>query len=70
MELFAKVAHERGAAVLVVTHDQRSLDAFDRTFQMEDDCLKANLQAIVINPGVSLSSRSFVACSSFSVACG
>ena len=36
MELFAKVAHERGAAVLVVTHDQRSLDVFDRTLEMED----------------------------------
>jgi hypothetical protein len=40
MELFRKVAHERGAAVLVVTNDQRSLDVFDRTFQMEDGCLK------------------------------
>jgi ABC-type lipoprotein export system ATPase subunit len=26
MELFRKVAHERGAALLVVTHDQRALD--------------------------------------------
>ena len=33
MELFRKVAHERGAAVLVVTHDHRSLDVFDRTFR-------------------------------------
>lgn len=40
MELFAKVAHERGAAVLVVTHDQRSLDVFDRTLEMEDGELK------------------------------
>jgi putative ABC transport system ATP-binding protein len=36
MELFRKVAHERGAAVLVVTHDHRSLDVFDRTVEMED----------------------------------
>lgn len=36
MELFRKVAHERGAAVIVVTHDQRSLDVFDRTYEMED----------------------------------
>lgn len=41
MELFAKVAHERGAAVIVVTHDQRSLDVFDRTYEMEDGRLKA-----------------------------
>lgn len=36
MELFSKVAHERGAGVIVVTHDQRSLDVFDRTYEMED----------------------------------
>ncbi|HNQ90401.1 MAG TPA: ABC transporter ATP-binding protein [Verrucomicrobiota bacterium] len=36
MELFAKVAHERGAGVVVVTHDHRALDTFDRTFEMED----------------------------------
>lgn len=36
MELFQKVAHEQGAGVLVVTHDHRSLDVFDRTFEMED----------------------------------
>jgi putative ABC transport system ATP-binding protein len=36
MELFAKVAHEQGAAVIVVTHDHRSLDVFDTTYTMED----------------------------------
>jgi len=41
MELFRKVAHERGAAVIVVTHDQRSLDVFDRTYEMEDGELRA-----------------------------
>jgi len=40
MELFRKVAHERGSAVLVVTHDQRSLDVFDRTYEMEDGLLR------------------------------
>ena len=40
MELFRKVAHERGAAVLVVTHDHRSLDIFDRTCEMEDGELR------------------------------
>lgn len=40
MELFRKVAHERGAAVLVVTHDHRSLDVFDKTYEMEDGRLK------------------------------
>jgi len=36
MELFAKVAHERNAGVLVVTHDHRTLDVFDRILEMED----------------------------------
>lgn len=36
MELFAKVAHEQQAAVIVVTHDHRSLDVFDTHFEMED----------------------------------
>jgi putative ABC transport system ATP-binding protein len=40
MELLAKVAHERNAVVLVVTHDHRSLDVFDRTCEMEDGRLK------------------------------
>jgi putative ABC transport system ATP-binding protein len=41
MELFRKVAHEQAAAVLVVTHDQRALDVFDRTLQMEDGILRS-----------------------------
>ncbi|MGD9818530.1 MAG: ATP-binding cassette domain-containing protein, partial [Desulfomonilaceae bacterium] len=39
MELFAKIAHEQGASVLVVTHDHRSLDVFDRILEMEDGIL-------------------------------
>ena len=40
MELFRKVAHERGAAVLVVTHDHRALDVFDHLYEMEDGRLR------------------------------
>ena len=40
MELFRKVAHERGAAVVVVTHDHRALDVFDRIYEMEDGQLR------------------------------
>jgi putative ABC transport system ATP-binding protein len=40
MELFQKVAHERGAGVLVVTHDHRALDVFDRMLEMEDGVLR------------------------------
>jgi putative ABC transport system ATP-binding protein len=36
MELFRKVAHEQGGGVIVVTHDQRSLDVFDTIYEMED----------------------------------
>jgi putative ABC transport system ATP-binding protein len=36
MDLFRKVAHERQAGVIVVTHDHRALDIFDRTLEMED----------------------------------
>lgn len=36
MDLFAKVAHEHGAGVIVVTHDHRALDVFDTLYEMED----------------------------------
>jgi putative ABC transport system ATP-binding protein len=36
MELFARIAHERQAGVLVVTHDYRTLDLFDRILDVED----------------------------------
>lgn len=39
MELFRKVAHEQNAGVVVVTHDHRALDVFDRALEMEDGVL-------------------------------
>jgi len=39
MELFREVGHENQAGVLVVTHDQRALDVFDRTLYLEDGVL-------------------------------
>jgi len=42
MELFRKVAHERQAGVIVVTHDHRALDVFDRTLEMEDGLILAS----------------------------
>ena len=42
MELFRKVAHEQNAGVIVVTHDHRALDLFDRTLEMEDGKLREN----------------------------
>jgi putative ABC transport system ATP-binding protein len=40
MELFRQVAHEQGAGVLVVTHDHRALEVFDRSLEMEDGLLR------------------------------
>ena len=36
MELFRRIAIERNACVLVVTHDPRSLDLFDRVIELSD----------------------------------
>jgi len=40
MELFRMVAHEHEAGVIVVTHDHRALDVFDRILEMEDGVLR------------------------------
>ena len=40
MELFAQVAHERGAGVIVVTHDHRALEVFDTIYEMEDGVMQ------------------------------
>lgn len=45
MELFAQVAHESDAGVIVVTHDVRALDVFDRIVEMEDGCLKPSKES-------------------------
>ncbi len=42
MQLFRRVARERGSAVVVVTHDHRVLDAFDSVHEMEDGVLRSN----------------------------
>ena len=51
MELFAKVAHEQNAGVIVVTHDERTLEVFDTTYEMEDGLIRpaaAHLRHTVI----------------------
>ncbi|MBI4580092.1 MAG: ABC transporter ATP-binding protein [Planctomycetes bacterium] len=40
MDLFRKVAHEKGAAAVVVTHDHRALDVFDTIYEMEDGTVR------------------------------
>jgi putative ABC transport system ATP-binding protein len=39
MALFRRIAHEQGTAVVVVTHDHRTLDLFDTVYEMEDGVL-------------------------------
>ncbi len=51
MALFAKVAHERRAGVLVVTHDHRTLGFFDRILDVEDGAIRVRA-----NPQPSLPS--------------
>ena len=46
MELFAKVAHEQGAGVIVVTHDHRALDVFDTIYEMEDGLMEKQQHSI------------------------
>jgi len=47
MELFAKVAHENNAGVIVVTHDHRALDVFDTMYEMEDGVIQpANVSTL------------------------
>ena len=41
MELFAQIAHQHHAGVIVVTHDHRTLDVFDRTLDVEDGVIRA-----------------------------
>jgi putative ABC transport system ATP-binding protein len=45
MELFRMVAHEQKAGVIVVTHDHRALDIFDRILEMEDGELRPSAAA-------------------------
>ena len=40
MELLKQIAHEHNTGVLVVTHDHRAIDVFDRIYVMEDGKIK------------------------------
>jgi putative ABC transport system ATP-binding protein len=41
MKLFVQIAHERRAGVLVVTHDHRTLEVFDRILDVEDGMVRS-----------------------------
>jgi putative ABC transport system ATP-binding protein len=40
MELFRRIAHQHGTGVIVVTHDHRTLEIFDTTYEMEDGVIR------------------------------
>lgn len=50
MELFAQIAHERNAGVIVVTHDHRTLDVFDRILDVEDGTIHTRVNPGIIQP--------------------
>ena len=52
MELFARLAHEHGTGVIVVTHDQRALSVFDTIYEMEDGVLSRQTKATFNFEGV------------------
>jgi putative ABC transport system ATP-binding protein len=45
MDLLRKVSRERGAAVIVVTHDVRMIEGFDRVYRMADGRIERQLAA-------------------------
>jgi len=50
MGLLREAAEERGAAVLVVTHDHRALDLVHRVFEIEDGVLRTEVERPVAAP--------------------
>ena len=44
MQLFAHVAREHNAGIMVVTHDHRALDVFDTIYEMEDGIVRHHQQ--------------------------
>jgi putative ABC transport system ATP-binding protein len=50
MELFREVAHQHGAGVIVVTHDHRTLEVFDTTYEMEDGVIRQGKSQLSVAP--------------------
>jgi putative ABC transport system ATP-binding protein len=45
MELFRDVVRQSAAGVIVVTHDERALDAFDTLYEMEDGVIRLRMSS-------------------------
>jgi len=52
MEMMSELAHRRGRAVVIVTHDSRVLNFADRIARIEDGAIATNTEAEMVPPGV------------------
>ena len=52
MEMMSELAHRRGRAVVIVTHDSRVLHFADRIVRIEDGAIATNTEAEMVPPGV------------------
>src|ERR1700746_2484807 len=52
MEMMSELAHKRGRAVVIVTHDSRVLNFADRIVRIEDGAIADNTEAEMVPPGV------------------
>ena len=66
MEMMSELAHQRGRAVVIVTHDSRVLEFADRTMRIEDGLIaqpdrqksRAEMSAELRQPAVCSARRS------------
>ena len=52
MEMMSDLAHKRGRAVVIVTHDSRVLSFADRIVRIEDGAIANRSQAEIVPPGL------------------
>jgi putative ABC transport system ATP-binding protein len=52
MEMMSDLAHKRGRAVVIVTHDSRVLNFADRIIRIEDGAIAGNIEAEMVPPGL------------------
>jgi putative ABC transport system ATP-binding protein len=57
MEMMSELAHKRGRAVVIVTHDSRVLNFADRIVRIEDGAIAANTDTEMLPAAVFAQSR-------------
>jgi ABC-type lipoprotein export system ATPase subunit len=50
MEMMTELAHMRGRAVVIVTHDSRVVNYADRIVRIEDGAIAGNTEAEMVPP--------------------